>query len=127
MSSKNIRAVERLLSNTIYIDSVKELVAPDATYVSPSLNNPSLKQIMPWYGTQNKAGPPLSSKHPSAWVGTGRLKPLTSKLSSGPEKMSKSTAPSPVDHESLTSPKAPHSRSDIHEIYGRHLWDSIGV
>ena len=58
MSSKNIRSIERLLSNPIDIDSVKELVAPDATYVSPSLSNPSLKQIMPWCGTQNKAGPP---------------------------------------------------------------------
>jgi uncharacterized protein len=57
MPSENVRAVERLLSNPIDIDNVKELVAPDATYVSLSLNNPSLKQIMPWCETHNKAGP----------------------------------------------------------------------
>jgi uncharacterized protein len=39
------------------MDNVRELVTPDATYVSLSLNNPSLKQIMPWCGTHDKAGP----------------------------------------------------------------------
>jgi len=57
MSSPNLRSVEQLLSNPTNMDNVRELVTPDATYVSLSLNNPSLKQIMPWCGTHDKAGP----------------------------------------------------------------------
>ncbi len=57
MSAQNIRTVERLLGNPTDMDNVRELVTPDATYVSLSLDSPSLKQVMPWCGTHDKAGP----------------------------------------------------------------------
>jgi uncharacterized protein len=49
--------MEKLLSNPTNMDNVRDLVTPDATYVSLSLNNPAFKQIMPWCGTHDKAGP----------------------------------------------------------------------
>jgi hypothetical protein len=57
MCSQNIRTVERLLSNATNMDNVRDLVTPVATYVSLSLGNPDLKQIMPRRGTHNKARP----------------------------------------------------------------------
>lgn len=57
MSSQNICTVERVLSNPTSMDNVCELVTPDAAYMSLSLNNPDLKQIIPWRGAHSKAGP----------------------------------------------------------------------
>ncbi|MCJ1416262.1 hypothetical protein MMC32_002597 [Xylographa parallela] len=48
--------VEKLLANTTNEQVLKELVAPDATYVSLNYDNPNLKEIMPWCGTHEKAG-----------------------------------------------------------------------
>lgn len=54
-ASKNVAIVTDFLSNTA-ADKVeaaaKRLVAPDATYISLNFDNPELKQIIPWTGTQ---------------------------------------------------------------------------
>ena len=39
--------IEKLLANTTNEQVLKELVAPDATYVSLNYDNPTLKEIMP--------------------------------------------------------------------------------
>ncbi|MCJ1288247.1 hypothetical protein MMC26_007602 [Xylographa opegraphella] len=49
--------VAKLLANTTNEEVLNELVAPDATYVSLNYDNPTLKEIMPWCGTHDKAGP----------------------------------------------------------------------
>ena len=43
--------VRAILDNPTDLDAVRELVAPDATYVSLSYDNPDLKRLMPWAGT----------------------------------------------------------------------------
>ncbi len=45
--------VRAILQNPTDLDSVRELVAPDATYVSLNFDNPELKHLMPWAGTQH--------------------------------------------------------------------------
>ncbi len=40
-----------ILDNPTDLDAVKESVAPDATYVSLSYDNPDLRKLMPWAGT----------------------------------------------------------------------------
>ena len=52
MSRSNVEVVKAILDNPTDLASVKELVAPDATYVSLNYNNPELKTLMPWAGTQ---------------------------------------------------------------------------
>jgi ketosteroid isomerase-like protein len=53
--SDNVGTVADFLNNT-GADKVeaaaKRLVAPDATYISLNFDNPELKQIIPWVGTQ---------------------------------------------------------------------------
>ena len=44
--------VRAILANPTDLASVSELMAPDATYVSLNYDNPELKRIMPWAGTQ---------------------------------------------------------------------------
>ena len=48
--------VRAILDNPTDFDAVKPLVAPDATYVSLSYDNPDLKKLMPWAGT-SQGGP----------------------------------------------------------------------
>ena len=48
--------VRAILDNPTDLDRVKELVAPDATYVSLSYDNPDLKKLMSWAGT-SQGGP----------------------------------------------------------------------
>ena len=48
--------VRAILDNPTDLDRVKELVAPEATYVSLSYDNPDLKKLMPWAGT-SQGGP----------------------------------------------------------------------
>ena len=48
--------VRAILANPTDLASVRELVAPDATYVSLSYDNSDLKQLMPWAGT-SQGGP----------------------------------------------------------------------
>ena len=52
MPRSNVEVVKAILDNPTDLDSVKELVAPDATYVSLNYDNPELKRLMPWAGTQ---------------------------------------------------------------------------
>lgn len=47
--------VRAILDNPTNLDAVKELVAPNATYVSLSYDNPDLKTLMPWAGTSQGA------------------------------------------------------------------------
>ena len=46
-----VEVVQAVLANPTDLASVRELVAPDATYVSLSFANPELKRLMPWAGT----------------------------------------------------------------------------
>lgn len=43
--------VQALLNDITNPDVVKELCAPDVTYVSLNYDNPDLKKVMPWCGT----------------------------------------------------------------------------
>ncbi len=52
-----VDVVSKLLNNMTNPDIVDSLVAPNASYVSLSYNNPDLKKIMPWCGSYEKAGP----------------------------------------------------------------------
>ncbi len=52
MPSSNVDIVKAILDNPTDLASIKELVAPDATYVSLNYDNPELKRLMPWAGTQ---------------------------------------------------------------------------
>ncbi len=52
MPSSNVDVVRAILDNPTDLASVKELVAPDATYVSLNYDNPELKKLMPWAGVQ---------------------------------------------------------------------------
>ena len=51
MPKSPAEVVRAILDNPTDLDTVKELVAPDATYVSLSYDNPDLKKLMPWAGT----------------------------------------------------------------------------
>ena len=52
MTMTPIDVVRAVLANPTDLHAVRELVAPDATYVSLNDDNPELKRIMPWAGTQ---------------------------------------------------------------------------
>lgn len=52
MTMTPIDVVRAILANPTDLGSVRELVAPDVTYVSLNYDNPELKRIMPWAGTQ---------------------------------------------------------------------------
>src|ERR1700683_1237577 len=48
----NLTAVlQEILQNTTNLKVLKQLMTPDATYVSLNFDNPELKKIMPWTGT----------------------------------------------------------------------------
>jgi uncharacterized protein len=50
--STNLTAVlQQLLQNTTNLKVLRELMTPDAVYVSLNFNNPELKKIEPWAGT----------------------------------------------------------------------------
>ena len=50
--STNLTAVlQELLQNTTNVTVLRQLMTPDATYVSLNFDNPELKKIMPWTGT----------------------------------------------------------------------------
>lgn len=55
MPKSPLEIVQAILTDPTNPEIVRALVAPDATYVSLSHDNPELKRIMPWAGTQ--AGP----------------------------------------------------------------------
>ena len=52
MPKSPLEIVQAILADPTNPDVVRALVAPDATYVSLSDDNPELKRIMPWAGTQ---------------------------------------------------------------------------
>ncbi|KAL9063250.1 MAG: hypothetical protein Q9161_009571 [Pseudevernia consocians] len=56
-SSTPTEIVKKLLSNTLNPEVVREVVAPDATYVSLNYDNPDLTKILPYAGSHTKAGP----------------------------------------------------------------------
>ena len=53
MVKSPVEVVKAILDNPTDLASVRELVAPDATYVALNHDNPELKRIMPWAGTQH--------------------------------------------------------------------------
>ena len=50
-SEANVALIKRLLANALKPDVLSEIVAPDATYISLTYDNPSLTKILPWAGT----------------------------------------------------------------------------
>ena len=52
MAQTPIQVVQAILADPTNPDVVNALVAADATYVSLNYDNPELKRIMPWAGTQ---------------------------------------------------------------------------
>jgi ketosteroid isomerase-like protein len=57
MPKSAIEIVEALLKGATDPAVVDALVAPDATYVSLSFENPDLTRVMPWAGTHAGSGP----------------------------------------------------------------------
>jgi uncharacterized protein len=56
-SKTNVEIIRELLASATDPEVVNRLVAPDATYLSLTFDNPDLKKIMPWAGTHQGAGP----------------------------------------------------------------------
>jgi ketosteroid isomerase-like protein len=56
MPKAPVEIVMELLSGAIKPEVVNALVAPDATYVSLTYDNPDLKKLMPWAGTYKGDG-----------------------------------------------------------------------
>ena len=52
MPKSPMEVVQAILDDPTNAETVRSLVAPDATYVSLNYDNPELKRIMPWAGTQ---------------------------------------------------------------------------
>ena len=57
MSSTPVDIVKTLLANTSDLNTVKALVAPNATYISLNYSNPSLQKILPYAGDHPNGGP----------------------------------------------------------------------
>ena len=57
MATSPIDAVKAFLANPTDRDNVFKYVAPDATYISLTYDNPTLKKILPYAGVHTKAGP----------------------------------------------------------------------
>jgi ketosteroid isomerase-like protein len=51
MSTNLIATLQEILQNTTNLKVLRQLMTPDATYVSLSFDNPELKKVMPWTGT----------------------------------------------------------------------------
>jgi hypothetical protein len=45
--------LQQLLQNTTNVQVLRQLMTPDATYVSLNFDNPELKKVMPWTGTHS--------------------------------------------------------------------------
>ena len=43
--------LQQLLQNTTNVQVLRQLMTPDATYVSLNFDNPELTKVMPWVGT----------------------------------------------------------------------------
>ena len=53
MSTKLTAVLQEVLQNATNLKVLRQLMTPDATYVSLSFDNPELKKVMPWTGTHN--------------------------------------------------------------------------
>ena len=51
MSTSLTAVLQQVLQNTSNLEVLRQLMTPDATYVSLSFDNPELKTVMPWAGT----------------------------------------------------------------------------
>jgi uncharacterized protein len=51
MATSLTAVLQELLANTSNLKVLRQLMTPDATYVSLNFANPELKKIMPWTGT----------------------------------------------------------------------------
>ena len=51
MSTSLTAVLQELLENTSNLKVLRQLMMPDATYVSLNFANPELKKVMPWTGT----------------------------------------------------------------------------
>src|SRR3989442_9217904 len=51
MSTNLTAMLQEILQNTTNLKVLRQLMTPDATYVSLSFDNPELKRVMPWTGT----------------------------------------------------------------------------
>ena len=51
MTTSLTAVLQELLQNTSNLKVLRQLMTPDATYVSLSFDNPELKKVMPWTGT----------------------------------------------------------------------------
>jgi hypothetical protein len=57
MGSTPSQVVENLLQNSLNPTIFNELVAPDVTYASLTLNNPELQKILSYAGVEKNGGP----------------------------------------------------------------------
>ena len=55
MATSLTNVLQQVLQNTTNVHVLRQLMTPDATYVSLNFNNPELKKVVPWTGTH--AGP----------------------------------------------------------------------
>ena len=51
MAASLTNLLQQILQNTTNVDALRQLMTPDATYVSLNFDNPELKKVMPWTGT----------------------------------------------------------------------------
>src|SRR5579862_3661898 len=51
MANELTAVLQQILQNTTNLNVLKQLMTPDATYVSLNFDDPELKTIMPWAGT----------------------------------------------------------------------------
>jgi uncharacterized protein len=57
MSRTAVELLDEFLKHTLDADTIRRLVAPDATYVSLNQRDRDLHRIMPWCGTHERGGP----------------------------------------------------------------------
>jgi ketosteroid isomerase-like protein len=51
MATSLTSVLQELLANTSNLAVLRQLMTPDATYVSLNFDNPELKKVLPWTGT----------------------------------------------------------------------------
>jgi len=50
MATNLTNVLQQVLQNTTNVQVLRQLMTPDATYVSLNFDNPELKKVMPWTG-----------------------------------------------------------------------------
>jgi len=128
--STNLTAVlQELLQNTTNVTVLRQLMTPDATYVSLNFNNPELKKIMPWTGTHK--GPQalpdvLPRSNASGKHSTSRSSTPLSKVTASPS--STFTYKSMATGKEITSPFGLLARFEGEKVaYIQFLEDSYGT